>query len=219
MAYTEAGILGRAQKVDKGKGAKVRGQKIKVSYHNPRDYATDKHKAIDDRPYGGGPGMVMMAEPILATYEEVQKEIKASGREGDTKTLIMSPRGNKFNRSVAQKLAGDYNHLILISGRYEGLDRRVEKATGAELVSVGDYTLTGGELPALVILDAVSRYIPGVLGTPDSCEEGRVASEELYTRPEVIAYKGEEYKVPPVLLGGNHQEIKAWRRKGPNTNS
>ncbi len=204
--------MGRAQKTDKGKGAKVRGQKLTVSYYNPRDYATDKHKTIDDRPYGGGPGMVVMTEPVLAAWSRVAGAAKNSDSEKKIKTLVMSPRGLKFNQTLAKKIAHDYDHLVLISGRYEGLDSRIEKITKATAVSVGDYVLTGGELPALIIIDAVARHLPGVLGTWASCEDERAAPGELYTRPEIITYQGKEYRVPKVLLQGNHKEIEAWRQ-------
>lgn len=213
QTYTDAGVLGRAQKTDKGKGAKVRGKKIDVSYYNPRDFANNKHNKVDDKPYGGGPGMVMYAEPILKAWE------KAVGRKKDqkkVKTLIMSPRGKKFDTAMAKKLAEKYDHLVLISGRYEGIDSRASKILKADEVSVGDYVLTGGELPALSIIDSVSRQIPGVLGTFESLEEerssGGPASGEMYTRPEILEWKGKNYKVPKVLLEGNHKKIEEWRK-------
>ena len=209
QTYLEAGVLGRAQKTDKGKGAKVRGKKIEVSYYNPRDYTADKHRKVDERPYGGGPGMVMVAEPILKAWE------KAVGKKRDqskVKTLIMSPRGTTFTQAKAKEYAKKYEHLVLISGRYEGIDDRVRQILGAEEVSVGEYVLTGGELPALTIVDATSRQIPGVLGTFESLEDERVSSGEMYTRPEVLIYKKKNYKVPRVLLGGNHADIEKWKQ-------
>ncbi len=203
-AYTNASVIGRAQKTEKGKGAKHRGKKIEVKYYNPRDFTKNKHHKVDDRPYGGGPGMVMYAEPILLAWE------KAVGRKKDqkkVKTLIMSPRGKKFDTAMAKKLADKYDHLVLISGRYEGIDSRVKKILKAEEISVGDYVLTGGELPALTIIDSVSRQVPGVLGTFESLEEERVSSGEMYTRPEILEYKKKKYKVPPVFLSGNRKEI------------
>ena len=202
--YTSSSILGRAQKTEKGKGAKVRGKKIVVSYYNPRDFATNKHKKVDDRPYGGGPGMVLQAEPILKAWQ------KAVGRKKDqqkVKTLIMGPRGKKFDTRMAKDLVKKYDHLVIISGRYEGIDSRVEKALKAEEVSIGEYVLTGGELPALAIVDSVARQIPGVLGEYTSLEEERISSNEMYTRPEVIEFKKKKYSVPPVFLSGNHKEI------------
>jgi tRNA (guanine37-N1)-methyltransferase len=209
-AYTDASVLGRAQKTEKGKGAKVRGRKISINYFNPRDFTSDKHKKVDDKPYGGGPGMVMKAEPILKAWK------KAVGRKKDqnkVKTIIMSPRGKVFTQKLAQNYASKYDHLVIISGRYEGIDGRVKKALKAEEVSVGDYVLTGGELPALTIIDSVSRQVPGVLGTRDSLEDDRVTSGETYTRPETIEYKNQRLKVPKVFLGGNHAEIEKRRSK------
>ena len=207
-AYTSAGVLGRAQKTDKGKGAKVRGKKISVNYYNPRDFATDKHHKVDDRPYGGGPGMVMKAEPILKAWE------KAVGRKkSKVKTLLMSPRGQKFDQKMAKELARKYEHVVLISGRYEGIDARVKDILKADEVSVGDYVLTGGELPALSIIDAVSREIPGVLGTYESLEDQRLSSDEMYTRPEILEYKKKKHQVPEVFLSGDPKAIESRRVK------
>jgi tRNA (guanine37-N1)-methyltransferase len=211
QAYTDASILGRAQKTEKGKGAKVKGKKIAVSYYNPRDFSKDKNKKVDERPYGGGPGMVMQAEPVLKAWE------KAVGRkkdQGKVKTLIMSPRGRKFTQEVAKEYAEKYEHLVLISGRYEGIDYRVNEILGVEEVSVGDYVLTGGELPALTIIDATARQIPGVLGTFESLEDERATNGKTYTRPEIFTYKKQSYTVPQVLLEGNHKEIEMWRGEG-----
>lgn len=210
QAYTDASVLGRAQKTEKGKGAKHRGKKIDVSYYNPRDFSKNKHKKVDDRPYGGGPGMVMAVQPILKAWE------KAVGRKKDqtkVKTLIMSPRGKQFTNKLAKDYAKKYDHLVLISGRYEGIDARVKKILKAEEVSVGDYVLTGGELPALSIIDATARQIPGVLGEIDSLEDDKDYSGEAYTRPDVFEYKKKKYSVPKVFLSGDHKEIEKRRRK------
>jgi len=210
-AYTDASVLGRAQKTDKGKGAKVRGKKIDVSYYNPRDFANNKHKKVDDKPYGGGPGMVMAAEPILKAWQ------KAVGRKKDqkkVKTLIMSPRGKTFDQAMAKEFAKKYDHLVLISGRYEGIDARVTTALKAEEVSVGDYILTGGELPALTIIDSVSRQVPGVLGDIDSLEDDRNTIGECYTRPETIEFKKNKLQVPPIYLSGDHAAIEQRRSEG-----
>ena len=208
-AYTDASVLGRAQKTDKGRGAKHRGRKIEVKYYNPRDYTKDKHRKVDDKPYGGGPGMVMKAEPVIRAWE------KAVGRKQDkkkVKTLVMSPRGTVFTQDLAKEYAKKYDHIVLISGRYEGIDARVLSALKAEEVSVGDYILTGGELPALAIIDATARQIPGVLGDIESLEDDRATTGESYTRPEVIEYKKKKYKVPEVFLKGNHAEIEKRRQ-------
>jgi tRNA (guanine37-N1)-methyltransferase len=213
-AYTDASVLGRAQKTDKGKGAKVKGKKMEVKYYNPRDFTKDKHKKTDDKPYGGGPGMVMYAEPILRAWEKaVGRKLKVKSGKSNVKTLIMSPRGTMFTQDLAKEYAKKYDHLVLISGRYEGIDARVQEILNAEEVSVGDYILTGGELPALTIIDSVSRQIPGVLGTFESLEDDRATTGETYTRPEVLKYKKKEYMVPKVLVEGNHKEIEKYRSK------
>ncbi len=208
-AYTDASVLGRAQKKVKGKGAKQKGVQIEVKYYNPRDYSKERHNKVDDRPYGGGPGMVMQALPVLKAAE------KAIGKRDPkkTKVLLMSPRGKKFDQAYAKKLSEKYTDLVLISGRYEGIDSRVKKILKAEEVSVGDYVLTGGELPVLTIIDAVARNIPGVLGTFESLEDERVSSGEMYTRPEVLEYKKKKYKVPPVFVEGNHAKLEEYRKK------
>lgn len=207
-SYTNASVLGRAQKVEKGKGAKVKGKKISVTYYNPRDFTTDKHHKVDERPYGGGPGMVMQALPIL------KATAKALGRKDrkKVKILLMSPRGKLFDQVYAKKIVQKYTDLIIIAGRYEGIDSRVKKILKAEEVSVGNYVLTGGELPALTIIDAVARHVPGVLGTFESLEDERVSSGLMYTRPEVLEYQKKKYRVPKVLVGGHHALIEAWRK-------
>jgi tRNA (guanine37-N1)-methyltransferase len=213
--YTDSSILGRAQKTEKGKGAKHRGKKIEVKYYNPRDYTKDKHKKVDDRPYGGGPGMVMYAEPILRAWEKAVGRIvkkKIENRKNRVKTIILSPRGKAFSTKMEKELAKKYDHLVLISGRYEGIDARVKKILKAEEISVGDYVLTGGELPALTIVDSVARQVPGVLGTFESLEEERVSSGEMYTRPEVLVHKAKKHRVPKVFLSGNHADIEEYRR-------
>lgn len=208
--YLEAGVLGRAQKTDKGQGAKVRGKKITVSYYNPRDYSDDQRKRIDDRPYGGGPGMVMQALPIIKAWAAAVGKKRNPEK---IKTLIMSPRGQVFTQAKAKEFAKKYEHIVLISGRYEGIDDRVKQVLNAEEISVGDYILTGGELPALTIIDATARQIPGVLGTFESLEDERDTNGQSYTRPEVLKYKGKNYEVPKVLVEGNHKEIDKWRSK------
>jgi tRNA (guanine37-N1)-methyltransferase len=209
--YTDASVLGRAQKIEKGKGAKVKGKKINIDYYNPRDFTTDTHRKVDERPYGGGPGMVMMAEPIVKAWKKAVGRKTVSQKKGKVKTLIMSPRGTIFSNILAKEWAQQYEHIVLISGRYEGIDARVKEILDAEEVSVGEYVLTGGELPALTIIDSVSRQVPGVLGTYESLEDERVTSGVTYTRPEIIIYNKKKYPVPEVLLGGNHAAIEKWR--------
>ena len=173
-----------------------------------RAYTDDKHHTADSKPYGGGPGMVMKAEPILKAFSKIKKN------KGSQKIIILSPGGKSFTNVLAKQYAQKYKHLVLISGRYEGIDGRVKKVLKADEVSIGDYVLTGGELPAMVIIDAVSRHIPGVLGRGESLEEGRFGiGVPTYTRPEVLKYNGKKYSVPKELLGGDHAVIEEWRTK------
>lgn len=181
-------------------------KKIRVSTYNPRDYTKDKHRKTDDRPYGGGPGMVMLAEPTLKAVK------KAVGRKRKVKKLILSPQGEQFDTAYAKRLAKNYDHIVLIAGHYEGIDARVKKALKADEVSIGPYVLTGGELPALVVVDSVTRQIPGVLGNLESLEESRTASPEVYTRPPEIIHEKKKYRVPKILQSGNHAEIEKWKR-------
>lgn len=173
---------------------------------NIRDYSKDKHSKTDDRPYGGGPGMVMTPNPILHAY----KSLKMKGKK--VKVIHFSPSGKLFTNTVAKKIAKGYSDTVFICGRYEGVDDRVRKIIKGDEYSIGDYVLTGGELPALVMADAIVRQINGVLGAAESLEEARVASPRVYTRPEVLVYKGKKYKVPKVLTEGNHKKIEQWRK-------
>jgi tRNA (guanine37-N1)-methyltransferase len=184
---------------------------LEVNVHNLRDYTADKHKVADDLPYGGGAGMVMKAEPILRAVEEIRRPFE---RQGDTIRLIYpSPQGRPFSQAYAHELAADSRRLVILCGHYEGIDERVRVALRPEEVSVGDYVLTGGELPALILIDAASRLIPGVLGDPASIVEESFAEPLLeypqYTRPAEV--RG--LAVPEVLLSGHHDEIRRWRRK------
>lgn len=209
-AYLNASILGRAQKE----------KKIKISYYNPRDYAETvgkqaegrlDYKKTDSRPYGGGPGMVMLAEPVLKAVTKAKAKIKNQ----KSKVFIFSPSGKLFDNALADKIALDKKaqHIILICGRYEGLDARVKKILKATDLSVGPYVLTGGEVPAMIIVDAITRRLPGVLGHDESIEERRVASSEVYARPEILTFAGKKYRVPKVLLSGHHAEIEKWKLK------
>ncbi len=195
-SYASESILGRAQKAGK----------IEIKAHNLRDWATDKHKKTDDSPYGGGPGMVMKVEPFDGALEALKE------KEGKIRVIVTSASGKKFTQKDAKRLA-KYDQLIFLCGRYEGIDARVEQHLADEALSIGDYVLTGGELPALVMIDAIARNVPGVLGDRDSLKEESHGEEgELeypqYTKPE--DYKG--WKVPDVLLSGNHAEIEKWRK-------
>lgn len=196
-SYINTSIIGRA----------IKDGKISVSFYNPRDFSSNKHKQVDDKPYGGGPGMVMMAEPVIKAIE------KAKGRKRKVKIIFFSPSGKIFDAKYADNMVNSkkYTDIIFVCGRYEGIDARIKEVFDMEDVSIGDFVLTGGELPAMIMIDAISRYIPGVLGKLESNEVNRVASPDVYTRPEVLKYKKGEYKVPEVLIGGNHAEIEKWR--------
>jgi tRNA (guanine37-N1)-methyltransferase len=155
--------------------------------------------------------MVMMAEPLLKAVAKALSLSKGKNR----KTLIINfvPSAEKFTTETAKKFSKNYTDIIMICGRYEGIDARVDKILKTKKLSIGDYVLTGGEIPAMVLIDSISRQIKGVLGNFDSREEERVSSSEVYTRPEVLKYKGKNYKVPKVLLSGNHKEIESWKKK------
>lgn len=193
--FVEQGVFGRAVK---------RGQ-ISVEFVNPRDFATDKHKTVDDRPYGGGPGMLMMIQPLT---DAIAKAKSLLGKQ--SKVVYLSPQGRVLDYQGVSELSSNTD-LILVAGRYEGIDERVIQSLVDEEWSIGDYVLSGGELPAMVLMDAISRLVPGVLGHADSAVEDSFTSGLLdcphYTRPEV--YNGES--VPKVLLSGDHEKIRQWR--------
>ncbi|MBI5400825.1 MAG: tRNA (guanosine(37)-N1)-methyltransferase TrmD [Candidatus Yonathbacteria bacterium] len=205
--YMDASILCRAQEA----------KYISVSYHDPRENAGNKWGKVDDRPYAGGPGMVMTAEPLLRTLEKIAKGI-ARKKNTKVKVILFAPCGKQFTNMYAKTLVTKYTDIVLIAGRYEGIDARVKKIFKAEEVSVGPFVLTGGEVPAMVVVDACVRQIEGVLGKHESLEEerfllaGASASPEMYTRPEVLVWKGKKYRVPKVLLGGDHKKIEEWKK-------
>ena len=180
-------------------------KKIKICVHDLRDYTNDKHHKVDDRSFGGGPGMVMTPQPIFDAVKKIKGRKKAQ-------VILMSPSGKPLTQTLAKKLASN-KHLMIICGHYEGVDERVEEALVDESISVGDYVLTGGELPAMVLIDCVARLIPGVLGKTESLHnesfEGGRLEYPQYTRP--ANFRG--MKVPNVLLSGHHQEIQMWRKK------
>ncbi len=182
---------------------------LQIALHDLRDYTHDKHRSVDDRPYGGGPGMVMKPEPI---YEAVEV-IKASCRNHTSRcqTVLMSPRGKTLSPAIAKELSA-IGHLIVICGHYEGIDERVMSLVDRS-VSIGDYVLTGGELPAMVMIDALARFVPGVIGHEEATTEESFANGHLeyphYTRPE--SFRG--MQVPSVLLSGNHEEVAHWRKQ------
>lgn len=208
VSYLNSSMLWRAQKE----------KKVEFKFYNPRDYTKDKHRKVDGRPYGGGPGMVLQAEPILLAVAAAQKAIhKKAARSGSrsknlqSKIILTSPTGQQFDNQLADRWSKKFKHLIVVCGHYEGIDARVKKILKAEEVSIGPYILTGGELPALVIIDALSRRIPEVLGNELSLEEKRVSTSEVYTRPEIFKFGGKNYHVPKVLLSGHHQKMEEWK--------
>jgi tRNA (guanine37-N1)-methyltransferase len=188
----------------------ISGKKIKVSFYNPRDFAKNKHNSVDDRPYGGGPGMTMMAEPVARAIDKAKKAIERR-KNSKVKIILFTPEGKKFDTPYAKKMIKGYTDVILIAGRYEGIDSRIRKMFRAEEISIGDYVLTGGELPAMILVDSISRQVPGVLGKFESLEEERISSGEIYTRPADIKWKDKSYKVPKILLSGDHKKIDEWR--------
>lgn len=187
--------------------------KIEISFYNPRDYSGDKWKHIDQKPYAGGPGMVIQALPVAKAIDAALKKLARKKKKVATKIIFLSPSGKQFDTPYAKKTAQKFTDIIIVCGRYEGIDARVRKMFKMEEVSVGPFVLTGGELPALIMIDCISRQVEGVLGNFSSLEETRTASKDSYTRPEVIEYKGKKYKVPKVLLSGDHKKIEAWREK------
>ncbi|NMB48358.1 tRNA (guanosine(37)-N1)-methyltransferase TrmD [Candidatus Kuenenbacteria bacterium] len=201
-SYLNESILKRAQKK----------KLIKINFHDPRQFATDAHRSVDDRPFGGGPGMLIKIEPLYKTLKKIKRAKKSH-------VILFDPAGQRFDQKMAQKFS-KLDQLIMIAGRYEGVDARIEKFID-EKISIGPYVLSGGELPAAVVVEAVSRLLPGVLGDDQSAVEETFSGDDSYiehphyTRPEVFAYleKGQKKKlaVPKVLLSGNHKEIKKWR--------
>ena len=218
-SYLNESILKRAQN----------NKLIEIKIHNLRDFVSKrgltqikrgntqkfKYSKVDDRPFGGGPGMVMQIEPIIRAVQFAKSKIKY--QKSKIKVVIFSPTGKQFDNKMAADLAKKYDNLILICGRYEGIDARLEKVIKnlklkIENLSIGPYVLTGGELPAMVLIDSVSRQIPGVLGKQESLEEKRHGvGAPVYTRPEIFKYKGKKYKAPKVLLSGDPKKIEEWK--------
>ncbi len=180
---------------------------LDVKVHDLRDHTTDRHRSVDDMPYGGGPGMVMKPEPLVRAVEEIRR-----GRGTPDAVILLSPQGTLFTQAEAVRLSG-LRHIVLLCGRYEGMDERVGALVGADEVSLGDFVVSGGELPAMIVLDAVSRLVPGVVGDEQSVAEDSFARGLLdyphYTRPAEFA----GLKVPDVLMSGHHAEVRRWRRK------
>ncbi len=185
---------------------------VTINLHNIRDYTHDKHRTVDDYPYSGGPGMVLKPEPIFEAVESVTSDIYADEKGGKLPIILLTPQGRLFSQEIARYLSG-CDHLILICGRYEGVDERVRQHLVTDEISIGDYVLTGGEFPAMVVVDSVVRLLPGVLGSDasslDESHSDGLLEYPHYTRPEF--YKG--WEVPEILLSGNHAQIAGWRRE------
>ncbi|MFP4194226.1 MAG: tRNA (guanosine(37)-N1)-methyltransferase TrmD [Desulfobacterales bacterium] len=195
-AFAGHGIIRRA----------AQSGRIRITPVNIRDYAEGRHKVTDDRPYGGGSGMVMKPEPLAAAIRDIR------GRRPDAKTVLLSPQGRRFDQETARRYAGE-DFLIFVCGRYEGIDERICETYIDDEISIGDYVLSGGELAAMVVIDAVTRHVPGALGAEDSAEYDSFSDSRLehdhYTRPRV--FEGKE--VPGVLLSGDHRAVEDWRRE------
>lgn len=200
-SYFNESILKRAQKK----------KLIEIKIHNLRDFTSDKHRKVDNSPYGGGPGMVLKVEPIYRAVQSLKLKIKS--KKLKVRTILFSTRGRKFDSKIAKRLV-KYDRLILICGRYEGVDERAAQYIADEEISIGDFILSGGELAAMVVTEAVSRYIPGVLGKYESLEEKK-GSYPVYTRPEVFKpnrNSQKTWRVPMILLSGDHKKIEEWRK-------
>jgi len=198
----ETGIFKRA--VDNGI--------VSINTHNIRDYTHDSHHTADDYPHGGGPGMVLKPEPIFEGVESVLADIDEKDQGNNPKVILLTPQGRLFSQKIARELS-EYSHLVLVCGHYEGIDERVREHLVTDEISIGDYVLTGGEFPTMVVTDAVVRLIPGVLGSEESLVDESHMNGLLeypqYTRPSVFR----EWAVPEVLMSGNHAEIAKWRRQ------
>ena len=205
-SYFKESILKRAQEK----------KLIKITAHNLRDFTLDKHHKVDDSPYGGGPGMVIKIQPIYKAISSLRgggSTKQSPSRKTKTRVILFSTRGKKLDQKIAQRLA-KYDQLILICGRYEGVDERVAKYVADEEISMGDFVLSGGELPAMILVEAVSRFVPGVLGKKESLETIK-GSYPVYTRPEIFksSKKAPTWRVPKVLLSGDHKKVEEWRKK------
>ncbi len=200
-SVVDESILGRA----------VKSGLVEIQRVDLRDFTEDRHRSVDDRPYGGGPGMVFKPEPVFDAVESVLGEV-GSAADAGVRKIILTPQGRRLDQPLLRELSGE-SRIVLLCGHYEGFDERIIEGLGFEEVSIGDYVLSGGELPAMVLIDGVVRLLPGALGHPESSEEESFENGILeypqYTRPS--EYRG--MKVPEVLLSGNHAEIEQWRRQ------
>lgn len=219
-SYFNESIIKRAQK----------SGTIEINVHNLRDYTTDKHKTVDDTPYGGGAGMVLKVEPIYRCVASIKSQItnskfqtnhKTQNSKLKTRVILFSAKGKKYTQKDAKRLSR-YDQLIFICGRYEGVDERVADKIADEEISIGDFVLTGGEIPAMVVVDSITRLLPGVLGNDQSAlyeshsEDGYLEHAQ-YTKPEEFFAEGKKWKVPKILLSGHHAEIEKWRKKKSKT--
>lgn len=213
-SYFNESILKRARKK----------KLIDIKFYNPRNFTADKHRSVDDKPYGGGAGMVMKAEPVL---KAVAQAVREKAKKGRTKIIVLSAKGAPFDQKMAYDLAKKCDNIVLVSGRYEGIDERVVKILNAREVSIGPYVLTDGDIAAMAVVSAVTRLVPDAIKLESLAEESHwnlllkkerkaLAPSGLeyphYTRPEVLTYKGKKYSVPPVLRSGDHKKIEAWRK-------
>jgi tRNA (guanine37-N1)-methyltransferase len=197
--YFSTSILGRARR---------RGL-IAVHYYNPKDFELDPKKRIDDIPYGGGPGMVLRPEPVLRAAQAALRRVRDRRQ---ARVWFFSPAGAQFTNEMARATVRRARHLVLLCGRYEGIDERVRTILRAQRTSIGPYILSGGELAAMVVADVCARQVPGVVGKRESLEEERTASPVVYTRPADLIWEGRHYRVPEVLRSGNHAAVAAWRQ-------
>ena len=190
----------------------ARGQKnkiIKIGLHNLRKWTTDKHKTVDDKPYGGGPGMLLKIEPLYRAVQSLSSKFKVQSSKLRRRIILFSPRGKKFIQADAKRLA-KYSQLILICGRYEGVDERVAGYVADEVISIGDYVLNGGEVAAMAVIESVSRMVPMFIAKKESAEK---FDHPQYTRPETFVVGKKKLKVPKVLLSGDHKKIQEWRER------
>lgn len=187
---------------------------LEINIHNLRDYSNDPHQSVDDKPFGGGSGMVMKLEPIYNAVKKIKRDDLSS------KVVLFTPRGKKFNQKKASYFAKN-EQIIMICGRYEGIDERVLKYIADENISMGNYVLMGGEIPAMAVIETVSRLIPGVIGKTNFLEERKEEESFIeypqYTRPEIFNKEEKKWKVPPVLISGDHKKIEQWKKKKRKT--
>jgi len=206
-SYFNESILKRAQK----------NKIINIKIHDLRQWTVDKHRTVDDTPYGGGAGMVIKVEPVYKAIENLESQNPClAGRQAKSKIILLSAKGKRWNQQLAKKYS-KMDKIILLCGRYEGVDERIKKFVDEE-ISIGDYVLTGGEIPAMAIVDSITRLLPGVLGNAASAKDEShsapgVLEYPQYTRPKIFAVKGKKYQVPKILLSGDHKKIRQWREK------